>query len=132
MAEQSLSGQLYGVDWRIGTQFSQATRLYLHTHLSFGTVAIGTASGVTGNFATAVIGEYKLPMRLFAGGGAGYGVLNNPNGPMMQLRAGYYPFEANGEGKARRLNVALDSRFYFVSDIGTVTQMSLSLGYDRF
>ena len=128
----SLSGQLYGVDWRIGAQINKALAVYLDTHMSFGTAAIGTASGVTGNFATAVVGEYMLPMRAFVGGGGGYGVLNNPNGPLMQIRAGWYPFEAKGEGKSRRLNVALDSRFYFVSDIGTVTQMSLTLGYDRF
>jgi hypothetical protein len=129
---QSLSGQLYGLDWRIGAQVNPQLAVYLDTHLSFGTAAIGTASGVTSNFATAVIGEYTLPMRVFVGGGGGYGVLNNPNGPLAQARAGWYPFEAKGEGKSRRLNVALDSRFYFVDQIGTVTQLSLTLGYDRF
>ena len=131
----SLSGQLYGVDWRIGAQINPKLAAYVDTHLSFGTAAIGTASGVTGNFATAVIGEYTLPMRIFAGGGAGYGVLNNPHGPLVQVRAGWYPFEAKGMDKMRRLNVALDSRFYFVSDAAssvTVTQLSLTLGYDRF
>jgi hypothetical protein len=33
----------------------------------------------------------------------------------------------------RRWNVALDARFYFAGDaIGTVSQISLTLGYDRF
>lgn len=129
---QSFSGQLYGVDWRIGAQINPQLAVYLDSHLSFGTAAIGTASGVTGNFATAVIGEYTLPMRIFVGGGGGYGVLNNPNGPLAQARAGWYPFEAKADGKSRRLNVALDSRFYFVDQIGTVSQFSLTLGYDRF
>jgi hypothetical protein len=31
------------------------------------------------------------------------------------------------------LNLALDARFYFAGDaIGTVTQIALTLGYDRF
>ncbi|HUS30139.1 MAG TPA: hypothetical protein VMZ53_16645 [Kofleriaceae bacterium] len=135
MAGQSFSGQLYGVDWRIGARFSEAISVYLHSHISFGTVGPdqGGGGGVTGNIAGAVVAEYMLPMRLFAGAGAGYGVLNNPNGPLVEARAGYYPFKTNASGKARRLNVALDARWYMVGDqIGTVTQLSLSLGYDRF
>lgn len=128
-----LSGQLYGVDWRIGAKVNDALALYLDTHLSFGTAHIGAASGVTGNFATAVIGEYTLPQRIFFGGGAGYGVLNNPSGPLAQARVGYYPFEQSSANKVRRLNVAFDARFYFAGDaIGTVSQYALSLGYDRF
>lgn len=134
-AGQSFSGQLYGVDWRIGMRINEPISIYLHTHLSFGTVGPdqGSGGGVTGNIAGAVVGEYMLPMRLFVGAGAGYGVLNNPNGPLVEARAGYYPFKTNANGKARRLNVALDSRWYMVgSPYGTVTQISLSLGYDRF
>ena len=53
------------------------------------------------------MGEYKLPMRIFAAAGAGYGVLNNPNGPLHQLRAWLLPVRRTTR-KARRLNVALD------------------------
>ena len=130
-----ISGQLYGVDWRIGARVNQAISVYLHSHLSFGTAEVGGGSGATGNFATAIVGEYELPMRLFFGGGGGYGVLNNPSGPLAELRAGYYPFKHKTVGKARRLNVALDLRWYFVDDGGTtitVTHVALSLGYDRF
>jgi hypothetical protein len=127
------SGQLYGVDWRIGAKISDALAVYADTHLSFGTAKIGGASGVTGNFATAVIGEYTLPMRVFVGGGAGYGVLNNPSGPLAQFRVGWYPSAQSEPGTSRRLNIALDSRFYFAGDqVGTVSQISLTLGYDRF
>lgn len=37
-------------------------------------------------------------------------------------------------GVSRRFNIALDARWYFADamTIGTVTQVSLSLGYDRF
>jgi hypothetical protein len=134
-AGQSFSGQLYGVDWRIGARVTEAISVYLHSHISFGTVGPdqGAGGGVTGNIAGALVGEYMLPMGLFIGAGAGYGVLNNPNGPLVEARAGYYPFKSNSAGKARRLNVALDSRWYMVgSPYGTVTQISLSLGYDRF
>jgi hypothetical protein len=129
------SGQLYGVDWRIGMQLSEALGVYLHSHLSLGTITINQADNITGNFATAVVGEYTLPMRLFVGGGAGYGVLNNPSGPLVEARVGFYPFEAPKQGKARRLNVALDTRLYFVSEGPenmTMKHISISLGYDRF
>jgi hypothetical protein len=132
---QSFSGQLFGVDWRIGAQINKAFAVYLDSHLSFGTVgpAQGSGGGVTGNFASALMGEYTLPMRLFVGAGGGYGVLNNPNGPLLAARVGYYPFANTAQGKSRRMNIALDTRFYMVGDpYGTVSQVSLSLGYDRF
>jgi hypothetical protein len=130
-----LTGQLYGVDWRIGMQLNKAIGVYLDSHLSFGSAQLNSGSGVTGNFATAVVGEYTLPMRLFLGGGVGYGVLNDPSGPLVQARVGFYPFEAPAQGKARRLNIALDTRLYFVSaGMETLTEkhIALSLGYDRF
>lgn len=108
--------------------------MYLHSHLSFGSASEGNgASGVTGTFASALMAEYLLPMRVFVAGGAGFGVLNNPNGPLVAARAGYYPFKTTAVGKARRLNVALDYRSYFANQgYGTVSQIQLSVGYDRF
>jgi hypothetical protein len=127
------SASLFGGDWRIGAQIDDKHAIYLHTHLSFGTGKIGAASGYTGNFAAALIAERVLPMRFFVGAGGGYGVLNNPDGPLAQLRAGWYPFEQNSNTKVRRLNVALDSRWYFAGpQVGTVTHIALTLGYDRF
>jgi hypothetical protein len=130
---QDISGQLFGVDWRIGMFITNAISVYWHNHLSFGSVGDNNSSvsGSTGNFATAVMGEYMLPQRFFFAGGGGYGVLNNPNGPLAELRAGWYPFKKEGAGKARRLNVALDARWYFVDGL-TMTHIALSLGYDRF
>jgi hypothetical protein len=128
----SISGQLFGVDWRIGAKINETLAVYVDSHLSLGTVS-GAESGLTGNFAAAVIGEYTLPMRLFVGGGGGYGVLNNPNGPLAQARVGYYPFEKKSDGKSRRLNVAFDARFYFVGEpYSTFSHFALSVGYDRF
>lgn len=131
-----ISGQLFGVDWRIGARINDALSVYADTHLSFGTAGTSIGGGgATGNFAAAVIGEYEFPFRLFVGGGGGYGVLNNPNGPLAQVRVGYYPFEHKSSGKARRLNLALDGRWYFVDAGGmgvTMSHIALSLGYDRF
>ena len=113
---------------------SDALGVYLHSHLSLGSIRTDNVSGYTGNFATALTGEYTLPMRLFVGAGVGYGVLNNPSGPLVGVRVGYYPFAHTGPGKARRLNVALDTRLYFVSAGGesiTMKHIAVSIGYDR-
>lgn len=129
------SGQLYGVDWRIGMQINKAIGVYLHSHLSLGSITNNNVSGYTGNFATAITGEYTLPMRVFLAAGAGYGVLNNPSGPLVGFRVGYYPFETTSSEKARRLNIALDTRLYFVSagaESITMKHIAVSIGYDRF
>jgi len=127
------TGQLYGVDWRIGAKLAGPYSIYADTHLSLGTGQIGGASGYTGNFAFALMAERELPARTFVAAGGGYGVLNNPSGPLAQIRGGWYPMEHDSSVVARHLNVALDARFYFAGDaIGTVTQLALTLGYDRF
>lgn len=129
------SAQLYGFDWRIGARLAPEWSVYLHTHMSVGTGNFsGGGSGATGNFAAALMGERDLPNRLFVAVGGGYGVLNNPSGPMFAARAGWYPMK-HADGVQRRLNVALDTRFYFVEAGGqsmTMNHVALSLGYDRF
>ncbi len=132
--DRDISATLFGVDWRIGWRVSEPISVYLHSHMSFGSATEGNgASGFTGTFATAVVGEYTLPMRLFVGGGAGYGVLNNPSGSLLEARVGYYPFATTSTAKTRRLNVALDYRVYFANQgYGTVNHIALSIGYDRY
>ena len=132
--DRDISGTMFGLDWRIGYRINEPISVYLHSHMSFGSASEGNgASGVTGTFASALMGEYLLPMRVFVAGGAGYGVLNNPSGLLIAARAGYYPFKTEAVGKARRLNVALDYRSYFANQgYGTVNQVQLSVGYDRF
>ncbi len=127
-----LSGQLYGVDWRIGAKLAGPWSIYADTHLSLGTAKIGAASGYTGNFAIAAMGERELPAKTFVAAGGGYGVLNNPSGLLAQVRGGIN-LGGDDMSVSRRWNVALDARFYFAGDqIGTVSQISLTLGYDRF
>jgi hypothetical protein len=126
------TGQLYGVDWRIGAKLAGPYSVYADTHVSLGTAQLNGASGYTGNFAFAMMGERELPARTFVAAGGGYGVLNNPSGLLAQVRGGWYPMD-DGTAVSRRLNLALDARFYFAGDaIGTVTQIALTLGYDRF
>lgn len=128
-----LTGSLFGGDWRIGAKLDRHHAVYLHTHLSFGSAEIGQASGVTANFAAAVLAERTLPQRIFVAGGGGYGVLNNPSGPLAQLRLGWYPMKRANDDVARRLNFAVDARWYFAGEaVGTVTQLAFTIGYDRF
>lgn len=127
-----LTGQLYGVDWRIGAKLAGPWSVYADTHLSLGTAKIGGTGGATGNFAFAMLGERELPAKTFVAAGGGYGVLNNPSGLLAQIRGGMN-LTGDDTAVARRWNVALDARFYFAGDqIGTVSQISLTLGYDRF
>ncbi len=130
----NVSATMFGVDWRIGWRFTEAVSAHLHSHMSFGSLDSDVETGFTGTFATAVVGEYTMPFGLFGGVGGGWGVLNNPNGPLLEARVGYYISGAEPTvAKKRRLNVALDYRAYAVGGpYGTVNQVQLTVGYDRF
>ena len=132
--DRDVSGTMFGFDWRAGARVSEPLSIYVDSHLSFGSAKEGNGqSGFTGTFGAALIGEYTLPMRLFFAGGAGYGVLNNPSGPMLQGRVGYYFFDTRTASKARHLNLALDYRAISASQgYGMVNHVAISLGYDRF
>jgi hypothetical protein len=132
--DRDISGTMLGVDWRIGARINDPISVYLHSHLSFGSATEGMSeAGVTGTMAAALVGEYRLPMNLFVGAGAGYGVLNHPNGPLVEARVGYYPLKMSATGKVRRLNVALDYRVFMANQgYGNVNHVALSLGYDRW
>ena len=132
--DRDVSATLFGLDWRIGWRINEPISFYLDSHVSFGSGKEGGGnSGLTGTVTSAVIGEYKLPFGLFVGGGAGWYIANAPNGPMVQARAGFYPFKAEGPGKKRRLNVAVDYRVGFINQgYGSINFIALSLGYDRF
>jgi len=86
------SGQLFGVDWRIGAQLNKAVAVYLDTHMSLGTVKEGAAaSGITGNFATALVGQYTLPILPFIGADVRHRLPNRPPGPPGDPRHGRGP-----------------------------------------
>ena len=133
--DRDISGTMLGVDWRIGARINDPVSIYLHSHLSFGSASEnnGANSGVTATMAAALVGEYRLPMNVFVGAGGGYGVLNNPKGPLLEARVGYYPLKTAATGKVRRLNVALDYRMFMANQgYGNVNHVAVSLGYDRW
>jgi hypothetical protein len=130
-----ISATMIGADWRIGLKLTPAIALYLNSHLSLGPQKVGAQDDIAANIATAAIFEYTLPQRVFFGAGAGFGIVDDPSGPMIQVRAGWYPMAKSFEQVHRRLNVAFDLRYFMLSEGGQdakITQVSLSIGYDRF
>ena len=107
--------------------------IYGQPHLSFG--SLGTTaggvpiSGATGTFLGTVLGEVTLIDRLFVG----YGILNNPSGPAIDLRTGGYPLMSKSTKQIGRkgLMLGVDFRSVFVSG-ATGTLFMFCLGYDSF
>jgi hypothetical protein len=132
-----VSGGMFGLDGRLGIQWSDLLGFYVQPHLSFGSLS-GDAGGVgitggTGTFSIAALGELTFMDRLFVGAGGGYGVLNNPSGPMLQARAGGYLFTSRGDDGARRkgLMAGVDFRSIFV-DGATGILVLASIGYEKY
>ena len=69
----------------------------------------------------------------FVGAGGGFGVVNNPSGGVIHLRAGGYPLMGHGENGVRRKGLVLgvDSRFFLLSGT-TVMQLTGGIGYEAF
>lgn len=133
--DNSVSGLMFGVDGRIGLQLNDLLGFYAQPHLSFGSLSssgAGGVSGATGTFTIAAMAEVTLADRFFVGAGFGYGVLNNPSGPMFQARLGGYPLMGRGEGARRKgLMVGVDLRTVFVTG-GTGILVLGSVGYEAF
>jgi hypothetical protein len=133
----SVSGAMYGADLRLGWQVNNLLAIYAQPHLSFGTLSTSGSgaqvSGATGTFTGTVIGEVTLINRLFAGAGFGYGLLNNPSGPAVELRAGGYPLMGRGDNGIRRkgLMLGVDFRSVFVSGATGILFMGC-IGYEAF
>lgn len=133
--DNSVSGLMVGVDGRIGVQLNDLLGFYAQPHLSFGslsTAGAGGLSGFTGTFTVAAMAEVTLVDRFFVGAGFGYGVLNNPSGPMFQARVGGYPLMGRGEGARRKgLMVGVDLRTIFASGLTGILVLG-SVGYEAF
>lgn len=133
----SFSESLAGLDWRLGVQLNDDWAVYSDAHLSFGSAMALGSSGTTGNFAEAIMGERTIGDKIFVGAGGGYGVLNNPSGPLIAARAGYYPLmkRDDADGRRRGLVISGDLREYFASYNGVsygATQLMLSVGYEKY
>ena len=132
-----VSGGMYGIDARLGMQLNDVLGIYLQPHLSFGSLSgqAGGAgiSGSTGTFSVAAIGEATFMDRLFAGAGLGYGMLNNPSGPMFQARAGGYLLTTRGQDGIRRkgLMAGVDVRSIFITG-ATGLLVIASIGYEKY
>jgi hypothetical protein len=133
----SASGAMFGLDFRLGWQFNNLFALYAQPHLSFGSLSTSAAgvpvSGGTGTAVGAVMGELTFIDRLFVGAGAGYGVLNNPSGATIEVRAGGYPLMGHGENGIRRKGLMLGGDFRSVFVTGaTGTLLMACIGYEAF
>ena len=126
---------MFGLDVRLGWQFSHLLAIYAQPHLSFGSLGtgVGGVSGFTGTFVGTVMGEATFIDRFFAGAGIGYGVFNNPSGVAIDLRAGGYPLMGVAENGIRRkgLMLGVDFRTVFLDGATGVLFMGC-VGYEAF
>jgi hypothetical protein len=132
-----VSGGMFGLDGRLGVQWSDLLGFYVQPHLSFGSLS-GEAGGVgvtggTGTFSVAAMAEATLVDRFFFGAGFGYGILNNPSGPMLQARAGGYLLTSRAEDGIRRkgLMAGVDLRTIFIEGATGVLVIA-SIGYEKY
>lgn len=133
----SVSGPMFGLDLRLGLQINHMIAVYAQPHLSFGSLSAdvqgAVISGATGTFIATVVGELTFADRFFGGAGFGYGVLNNPSGFTLHLRAGGYPLMSKAANGIRRkgLMLGIDFRTVFV-DGATGLLITGGLGYEAF
>lgn len=132
-----VSGPMVGIDGRLGVQVNNLLAIYAQPHLSFGSLSAGTAGGgiqgATGTFAVAAMADVTLIDHLFVGAGFGYGILNNPKGPMFQARVGGYPLMGHGANGIRRkgLMIGGDLRTIFITGATGIMLMA-AIGYEAF
>ena len=135
------SGFMAGVDGRLGLQINNLIGVYAVPHLTFGPVKVdvgpASASTVIGLFSATAVADVTLIDHIFVGAGGGFGVVNNPTGPVAHFRAGAYPLMGHGANGIRRkgLVLSLDTRLYFLSQAGvstTVMELSGGIGYEAF
>lgn len=130
------SGFLAGVDGRLGLQINDLIGVYAVPHLTFGPVSTGAGavqvSSVIGVFSATGVVDATFIDQVFVGGGAGFGVVNNPSGPVIHFRAGGYPLMGDGDGARRKgLMLGADLRLFVLSG-ATVMQVTGGIGYEAF
>lgn len=124
----------YGADLRFGWQLSDALAVYAQPQLGYykldGASALFGSGGLIG---ASVVADYTLFDRAFLGAGVGYGILNNPSGAEIHLRAGGYPLMWRSDTKIRRRGIMLgvDFRMHFL-DGYTFVAPTFNVGYDAF
>ena len=134
-----VSGPMAGMDLRTGAQINDLLGIYLQSHLSFGKLSTDGSSGgpaisgFTGTLALAAIAEATFLDMFFVGVGGGYGILNNPSGPMFQARVGAYPLSSRIKDSIRRRGLMVGADFRTVHIDGyTGVLVFASIGYEKF
>lgn len=127
------SGFLAGVDAHLGVQINDMIGVYAVPSMSFGPVSVGSISSVIGVISGTAVVDVTLIDQVFVGAGGGYGIVNNPTGPVLHFRAGGYPLMGYGKNGIRRKGLMLgaDMRMHFLSG-DTVMQLMGSVGYEAF
>jgi hypothetical protein len=137
LPQHDYTATMFGVDARFGVQINNLIGIYAMPHLSFG--SSGSLFSSTGTFNAIVMADVTLFDALVAGAGLGYGVFNNPSGPMVAFRVGGYPLKSVSEDRPRRkgLMISLETRLTFIGDhngfpYGTGYQVMGAVGYEAF
>jgi hypothetical protein len=130
-----ISGFQGGFDGRLGVQINDLLGFYVQPHLVFGPASAGSGapSTVIGVLSATGMVDLTLFDSLFVGAGGGFGVVNNPYGPVLQFRAGGYPVMGEGESGGRRkgLMLGVDVRIYILDGLNVV-EATGSIGYEAF
>jgi hypothetical protein len=131
---QSVTPFYGGMDLRFGMQINDLIAIYAQPQLGFYGGNFGGTTGVGGLLGASVLGDFTFSDRFFAGAGVGYGVLNNPSGPELHFRGGFYPLVNRADDKARRkgLMLGVDFRVHLVSGGITAIAPTFSIGYEAF
>lgn len=133
----SASGTMYGLDLRLGWQINNLLAIYAQPHMSFGSLTAKggnvTVSGATGTIVSTVMAEATFADRFFVGAGLGYGILNNPSGLALGVRAGGYPLMSHADDGPRRrgLMLGVDVKTVFVDGATGVLALGC-IGYEKF
>jgi hypothetical protein len=130
---QSVTLVYGGIDMRLGAQINDLIAVYAQPQLGFYGGDFGGTTGIGGLVGISVLADFTLSDQFFVGVGGGFGVLNNPSGPELHFRGGFYPIVTHVEGKARRKGLMLgaDLRFHFL-DGATGVAPTFSIGYEAF
>lgn len=133
MAISDYSGFLTGVDAHLGVQINDMIGVYAVPSLTFGPISVGSVSTVIGVLSATAVADVTLIDQVFVGAGGGFGIVNDPSGPVLHFRAGGYPLMGDGKDGIRRkgLSLGADVRMYFLSGL-TVMQVMGGLGYEAF
>jgi hypothetical protein len=130
-----ITGFQAGFDGRIGVQVNDLLGFYVQPHLVFGPASAGSGAPTTVIGVLSATGMVDLTLfdSFFLGAGGGFGVVNNPYGPVVQLRAGGYPLVGEGESGGRRkgLMLGVDVRIYILDGVNVV-EATGGIGYEAF